>query len=104
MYLLASPGSFNNWNIIILLKKSNPYDAFVEIHQFVFDGIIYNMALLVEPVKYGAINTTDSATNGFYFIIFTSEAYTLQDKTKFDGKIITAVNWLSKYNIFVLCK
>ena len=48
------------------------------------------MASLVESGKYGAINTTDTTTNGFYVIIFTSEAYTLQDNTTFDGKIMTA--------------
>ena len=48
------------------------------------------MASLVESVKYGAINTTDAATNLFYVIMFKSEAYTLQDNTTIDGKIITA--------------
>ena len=47
-------------------------------------------ASLVESRKYGEINTTDKATNGFYVIMFTSEAHTLQDKTTIDGKIITA--------------
>ena len=54
------------------------------------------MALLVESVKYGAINTTDTATNAFYVIIFTSESYTLQDNTKIDGKIITAGECFAK--------
>ena len=48
------------------------------------------MASLVEWGKYGAINTTDTAKNGFYVIIFTSEAYKLQDNTTIDEKIITA--------------
>ena len=48
------------------------------------------MASLIESGKYGAINTTDMSTNGFYFIMFTSEAYKLQDNTTIDGKIITA--------------
>ena len=30
-----------------------------------------------ESGKYGAMNTTDTATNEFYVIIFSSEAYTL---------------------------
>ena len=59
-------------------------------HQFVLDGISYNMVSLVESGKYGAINTTDTATNGFYVIVFTLEAYTLQDNTTIDVKIITA--------------
>ena len=47
------------------------------------------MALLVESGNYGAINTTDTATNGFYVIMLTSESYTIQDNTTIDGKIIT---------------
>ena len=48
------------------------------------------MALLAESGKYGATNTTDTSTNVFYVIMFISEAYTLQDNTTIDGKIITA--------------
>ena len=40
------------------------------------------MSSLVESSKYGAINTTDTTINGFYFIMFISEAYTLQENTK----------------------
>ena len=83
-------GKFNNWNIIQLSQKSTPYDAFDEIHQFVLDGISDNMASLFESGKYDAINTIDTTTNEFYVIMFTSEAYTLQDNTIIDGQIITA--------------
>ena len=48
------------------------------------------MASLVESGKYGDINTTDTETNWFYVIMFTSEVYTLHDNTTIDGKIITA--------------
>ena len=48
------------------------------------------MASLVESGKYRSISTTDTATNGFYVIMFTSEEYTLQDNTTIEGKIITA--------------
>ena len=83
-------GSFNNLNIIQLSQKSTTSDVFDEIHQVVLDRISDNMALLVELVKYGAINTTDTKTNGFYVIMFTSEAYTLHYNTTIDGKLITA--------------
>ena len=83
-------GSFNNWNIILLSQKSTPYDAFDEIHQVILDIISDNMASLVESVKYGAINTTDTTTKEFYVIMFTSEAYKLQYNTTIEGKIITA--------------
>ena len=83
-------GSFNNCNSIPFSQNSTPSDTFDEIHQVVLDGIRDNMASLVEPGKYGAINTTDTTTNIFYVIMFTSEAYTLQENTTIDGQIITA--------------
>ena len=83
-------GDFNNWNIIQLSSKSTSSDTFDEIHQVVLDGISYNMASLVESVTYGAINTTGTSTNGFYVIMLTSGAYTLQENTKIDGQNITA--------------
>ena len=49
-----------------------------------------NMASWVESGKFGYINTIDTATNGFYVIMFTSEACALQDNKTIDGKIITA--------------
>ena len=70
-------------------QKSTPSDTFDEIHQVVLDGISDNMASLFESGNYGAINTTDTATNGFHVIMFTTEAYTLQDNTTIDGQIIT---------------
>ena len=54
------------------------------------------MASLVESGKYGAINTTDTSTNGFYVIMFTSGAYTLQENTTIDGQIITAGGFFVK--------
>ena len=48
------------------------------------------MASLFESCKYGGINRTDTYTNGFYVIMFTSGTYTLQDNTEIDGQIITA--------------
>ena len=52
------------------------------------------MASLVESGKYGAINTTDTTTNVFYVIMFTSGEYTLHDNTKIYGQIITLVIYL----------
>ena len=64
--------------MIQLSQKSTPSDAFDEIHQVFLDGISDNMASLVESGKYGAINTTDTSTDGFYVIMLTYGAYTLQ--------------------------
>ena len=71
-------------------SKSTSSETFDEIHQVVLDGISDNMASLVESGKYGAINITYTSTNGFYVIMFTSGAYTLQENTRIDEQIITA--------------
>ena len=76
--------------MIQLSSKSTSSDAFDEIHQVVLDGISDNMASLVESGKYGSINTTDTSTNGFYVIMFTSGEYTIQENKTVDGQIITA--------------
>ena len=53
-------GSYNNCNIIHLTPKSTPFEEFDEIHQVVPDVISDHMASLVQPGKYGAINTADT--------------------------------------------
>ena len=83
-------GAFNNWNIIQLSSKSTSSDTLDENNQVVLDGISDNISLLVESGTYGAINTTYTYTNGFYVIMLTPGAYTLQENTTIDGKIITA--------------
>ena len=60
-------------------QKSTSSDTFDEINQVVLDEINDNMSSLVESGKYGAINITETSTNGFYVIMFTSGAYILQE-------------------------
>ena len=62
----------------------------------VLEGISENMASLVQSCMYGAINTNDTTTNGFYVIQFISEAYTLQNNTTIDGKVISACELVFK--------
>ena len=71
-------------------SKSTSSETFDEIHQVVLDGISDNIASLVEPGKYVDINTTDTSTNGFYVIMFTSGAYTLQENKTIDGNVLIA--------------
>ena len=54
------------------------------------DGISENMSSLVQSGNYGAMNTTDTWTTGYYVIKFVSEAYNLQCDTTWDGKMISA--------------
>ena len=48
------------------------------------------MASLVQSIMYGAINTYDTTTNGFYIIQFILEAYTLQNNTIIYRQVISA--------------
>ena len=59
------------------------------------------MDALVKKMQYGTINKTDSRKMGYYVINFFSEAYTLQEDTTCDEKIITAgeLFFRSKYLI-----
>ena len=61
---------------------------FDDIHKVVLDGIIENMASLVQSGMYGAINTDDTTKNGLYVIKLLWEAYTLQNNTEIDGQLI----------------
>ena len=83
-------------NIIHLTPKSTPFEEFDEIPQVVLGGISDNTASLVQSGKYGVINTVDTTTNRFYVIKFLSEAYTLQNNTKIDGKFISGGGLVDK--------
>ena len=48
------------------------------------------MNSLVQPGKYGVINTSDITTNGCYVIQFISEAYMLQNNTHIYGQVLSA--------------
>ena len=48
------------------------------------------MASLLQPVKYGSINTAYTSTNEFDDIMLTSEACKLKNNRTIDGQIITA--------------
>ena len=67
-------GSVSNSNIITFSYKSTTGEAFEDIYQVFLDGISENTASLVQPVKSGDINTTDTSTMGYYVIKFFSEA------------------------------
>ena len=81
-------GPYNNWNSIHLAPKSIPSEALDEIQQVVLDGISENMASLVQLGMYGAINTDDNTTNGFYVIKFLSDTYKLKSNKTIDGQVI----------------
>ena len=55
-------GYFKYWNIIHFLHKARFSEYINKIHWVVLDGIIDNMAALVQIGKYDAINTIDETT------------------------------------------
>ena len=82
-------GYVNNGNIIYFSHKVTSSEDIDKINQFVLDGISDIMSALVQNGKYGAINTTNTTTMGYYVIKFLSEAYTLQEDRLCDGKTST---------------
>ena len=58
------------------------------------------MASLFESGKYGAINKTDTSTDGFYVIMCKTGAYTLQENMKIDEQIINAGELVDKAKYF----
>ena len=83
-------GSFKNWFIIKLSHKATTSEDFEEINQVVLNVISENMTSLDKSSKYGATNTTDITTMGYYLIRFVSETYNLQDDTTCDRQISAA--------------
>ena len=54
------------------------------------------MASLFQSGNYSVINTADTKINRLYIIKFISEAYTLQNDSKIDGQVISAVGLFFK--------
>ena len=52
------------------------------------------MALLLKSGSYGAMDTKIPTKMFYYVINFVSEAYTIQEDTTIDGKIVQLVNWI----------
>ena len=67
---------FNNWNIIKFNNKTTINEYFDAVYKAVLYGISYNISALVQKGKYGAINTADPTTMGYYLVKFLPEPYT----------------------------
>ena len=61
------------------------------------------MASLVESGKYVAINTTDTSTNGFYVILFTSGAYIIKENTSVELKDVKMYCNTNKFPVLPFC-
>ena len=90
-------GYFNKWIIITFSNKTTKGEEFEEFHQVIIDGISDNMASLVQPNQYRAMNTTYSTKLGYYVAKHVSKDYTLKEDTTRDRKIIAADEISVKY-------
>ena len=61
------------------------------------------MATLFQIGKYGAINTTDMTTMGYYMIKLFSESRKLQEDTPCDGQISTYGELICQSTLHELC-
>ena len=81
-------GSLNNWNIIKFTNKKTTNKDFDAVHKFILDHISDNLSELVQNGNYGAINTADPTTVGYYVVKLLLEPYMLQDNITTDKKLI----------------
>ena len=72
-------GDYNNWIIMPFITYSNTCeDDIEELHKSILINISDKMGTFVTEYTYGAVNTNDSRTDGFYVVKFLSKAYTSQ--------------------------
>ena len=97
-------GSFNNWNIVQFTNKIASIKDFYEVHKVVLERISDDMASLVQLVKRGAINSSETTTMGYYGIKYLSETYTLQEDQTTDGQVNNAGKILVKTEYLSIMK
>ena len=90
LHILAGVKLFNNWNIIKFSNGNTKSEDFKDINKVVLDNISENMEFLVKYSNYGAMNTTDTPTLGYYVVKYVSYAYTLNEEDTRDDQISTA--------------
>ena len=64
-------------------------DDIKNLHNDVLAHIGSNMGSYVSECSFGAVNTNDTRTEGFYIVRFTSFPYTLQDDEYVDNEVLT---------------
>ena len=82
-------GDYNNWIIMPFITYSNTCeDDIEELHKSILINISDKMGTFVTEYTYGAVNTNDSRTDGFYIVKFLSRPYTLQQDETYDNEIL----------------
>jgi len=84
-------GDYNNWIIMSFKKSSDCSEEDIEnLHNDLLEHIGTNMGLCIKDYSFGAVNTTDSRTEGFYIVRFTSAPYTLQEDEFDSNELLSA--------------
>ena len=97
-------GVFNNYDVIAFPNKNTTTEEFDEINQVFLEDINDNMVSMVQSGKYGATNTTNTTKMGYFVIKYVLDAYTLQEVTTYDDKIITAGELIVKAQYLIHIK
>ena len=71
-----------------LLDDGTYEEIFTLINLTIFDGNAKNISLIAMARKYGAIDTDDSSSHGYYIKKFSSSPYTLQADLSIDWQVI----------------
>eukprot|EP00957_Ditylum_brightwellii_P002029 156295-Ditylum_brightwellii.AAC.1 len=69
-------------------SKDTGDDDLIEIQESLIQGIADNMGAMVNDNNFGAVDTSDPNTEGFYIVKFTSLYYTLQENIEVDNDLI----------------
>ena len=81
-------GKYNDWVIMSFKDKGTTEEEFESVHRFVLNGMVSSTASILHDGNFGAINTDDPKTDGYYIVQFKSDPYTLQDTIDVDGQIL----------------
>jgi hypothetical protein len=82
-------GNYNNWIIMPFnATEDTGDDDLIEIQESIIQGIADDMAGMVNENNFGAVNTNDPETKGFYIVKFTSLPYTSQENIVLDNELI----------------
>eukprot|EP00957_Ditylum_brightwellii_P113269 8636896-Ditylum_brightwellii.AAC.1 len=69
-------------------SKDTGDDDLIEIQERIIKGIADSMSAIVNGNNFGAVNTSDPKTEGFYIVKFASLPYTLQENLEVDNGLI----------------
>jgi len=84
-------GDYNQWIIMpFQFRKDTNEDDLEQMHHTILTSIASNIAATIAESSYGAVNTEDPQTDGYYIVKFISSPYTLQNDVVVNGDRISS--------------